>query len=145
MARLGRSAGLRVQLGSHVGETAILSAAGRHVAAHLEHVDFVEGSYGSLLLAEDIRRDSVVFGHAGVGPLLCGPGLGIKVCEEVLRNYARNVISLSSPARLAHFRKGEVRNVSTNQESHQLAGKTRASHARAGRNLARKRSTTFPA
>jgi muconate cycloisomerase len=145
IARLGRSAGLRVQLGSHVGETAILSAAGRHVAAHLEHVDFVEGSYGSLLLAEDISRDSVVFGHAGVAPLLCGPGLGIKVCEEVVRNYARNVISLSSPARLAHFRKGEVRNVSTNQESHQPAGETPASHARAGRNLARKRSTTFPA
>jgi L-Ala-D/L-Glu epimerase len=129
MVRLAGSAGLRVQLGSHVGETAILSAAGRHVAAYLENVDFVEGSYGSLLLAEDISRDSVVFGHGGVAPLLRGPGLGIIVREEVLRSYAQDVISLSTPARLAHFRKGEVRNVSTNQESHQLAGETRASHA----------------
>jgi L-alanine-DL-glutamate epimerase-like enolase superfamily enzyme len=129
MAGLAGSAGLRVQLGSHVGETAILSAAGRHVAAHLENVDFVEGSYGSLLLAEDISRDSVVFGHGGVAPLLRGPGLGIIVSEEDLRSYAQNIISRSTPARLAHFRKGEVRNVSTNQESHQLAGETRASHA----------------
>ena len=145
IARLAGSAGLRVQLGSHVGETAILSAAGRHVAAHLEHVDFVEGSYGSLLLAEDISRDSVVFGHGGVAPLLLGPGLGIKVSEEVLRTYAQNIISLSSPARLAHFGKGEVKNVSTNQEGHQLAGKTRTSHARAGRNISGKCSTRFPA
>ena len=143
MAALANSAGVRLQLGSHVGETAILSAAGRQVAAYLEHVDFVEGSYGNLLLAEDISRDGVVFGHGGVAPLLLGPGLGIKVREEVLRNYAQNIISLSSPARLAHFRKGEVKNVSTNQKGHQLAGKTRASDARAGGNVARKCSTTF--
>src|SRR5882724_3244581 len=109
MARLAGSAGVRVQLGSHVGETAILSAAGRHVAAHLEHVDFVEGSYGGLLLAEDISRDSVVFGHGGVGPLLRGPGLGIKVREEVLRNYAQNIISLPSPAARAFPERGGLK------------------------------------
>jgi len=108
MARLAASAGLRVQLGSHVGETAILAAAGRHVAAHLDQVEFVEGSYGTLLLAEDVSRESVVFGHGGVASLLRGPGLGIKVREEVLRNYAQNIISLqiARPA-LAERRKGK--------------------------------------
>src|SRR5207302_4073306 len=84
MARLADNAGLRLQLGCHVGETAILSAAGRHVAAYLDQVDFVEGSYGKLLLAEDISQESIVFGHGGKGPLLRGPGLGIRAREEVL-------------------------------------------------------------
>jgi muconate cycloisomerase len=106
MAALAESAGLRLQLGSHVGETAILSAAGRHVAAHLAHVDFVEGSYGRLLLAEDVSQNSVAFGHGGVAPLLRGPGLGVNVREEVLRRHAHKMISLSSTARLAPFRKG---------------------------------------
>ena len=36
IARLAARAGLRMQLGCQVGESAILSAAGRHVAAHLD-------------------------------------------------------------------------------------------------------------
>ena len=144
MARLAAGAGLRIQFGSHVGETAILSAAGRHLAAHLEHVDFVEGSYGSLLLAEDVSRDSVVFGHGGVAPLLRGPGLGIQVREEVLHKYARNIISLSSPVTRAFSGKEKCENVSDYQEGHQFARETRASQARTGRHLSRKCSTTLP-
>ena len=145
MAALAESAGLRLQLGSHVGETAILSAAGRHLAAHFVHVDFVEGSYGKLLLAQDISQDSVVFGHGGVGPLLRGPGFGIKVREEVLRNYAQNIISLRSPARHARLGKGEQTNVSTNQEGNPVAGKTRGSDAGSGHNISGKCSTMLPA
>jgi hypothetical protein len=95
---LANSAGVRLQLGSHVGETAILSAAGRSLAAHLDHVEFVEGSYGKLMLAEDISQDSVVFGYAGAAPLLRGPGLGIVVREEVLRQHSLRIISLASEA-----------------------------------------------
>jgi muconate cycloisomerase len=94
LAELAASAGVRVQLGSQVGETAILSAAGRHLAAHLEGLAFAEGSYGSLLLAEDIGRDSLAFGHAGRGALLRGPGLGVEVREESLRKYAAEIIDL---------------------------------------------------
>ncbi len=94
MARLASRAGLRVQLGSQVGETAILSAAGRHVAAYLDDVAFVEGSYGSLLLTEDVGRDSINFGHGGKAPVLRGHGLGIKVREEILHKYAQTTINL---------------------------------------------------
>jgi muconate cycloisomerase len=133
MAALAESAGLRLQLGSHVGETAILSAAGRHVAAHLAHVDFVEGSYGRLLLAEDVSQHSVAFGHGGVAPLLLGPGLGVNVREEVLRRHAYKMISLSSTARLAPFRKGVQLHVATDQGSYSLAGKSRESQIGASR------------
>lgn len=94
MARLALRAGLKIQLGSHVGETAILSAAGRHVAAHLCDLEFVEGSYGQLLLAEDVGRDAVNFGHGGRAPVLRGAGLGVKVLEEILYKYAHRVVTL---------------------------------------------------
>ena len=97
LALAGRaaSAGIRVQVGSQVGETAILSAAGRHLAAALAEVAFVEGSYGALLLTEDVSADGVRFGHRGEAPILTGPGLGIRVLEDRLRKYARKVIELS--------------------------------------------------
>jgi L-alanine-DL-glutamate epimerase-like enolase superfamily enzyme len=89
MARLAESVGLRMQLGSQVGETAILSAAGRHMAAHLGEVSFVEGSFGSLLLTEDVAEENINFGHGGRARLLRGHGLGLRVREEVLRRYAQ--------------------------------------------------------
>jgi muconate cycloisomerase len=94
LARLAETAGVRLQLGSQVGETAILAAAGRHMAAHLERVEFVEGSYGKLLLTEDLSRDPVQFGHGGRAGALRGPGLGIQVREHVLEKYARQTIHL---------------------------------------------------
>ena len=95
MARLAADAGLRVQLGSQVGETALLSAAGRHMAAYLDDIAFVEGSYGSLLLTEDIGKDSINFGHGGRAGLLRGHGLGVRVVETVLTKYAQTIIPLA--------------------------------------------------
>jgi L-alanine-DL-glutamate epimerase-like enolase superfamily enzyme len=86
--------GVGIQVGSHVGETAGLAAAGRHLAASLPDVAFVEGSYGTLLLAEDVSFESVRFGHGGKAPLLAGPGLGIHVIEPRLRRWARAVREL---------------------------------------------------
>lgn len=94
LARMAEAAGVRLQLGSQVGETAILSAAARHLAAHLDGLAFVEGSYGKLLLAEDVSREPLHFGHAGSARTLRGEGLGIQVREDVLRKYARTTIRL---------------------------------------------------
>jgi len=90
------AAGVGVQVGSQVGETAILAAAGRHLAATLPRIAFAEGSFGTLLLTEDVSVDSVRFGHRGEAPLLTGPGLGIRVVEERLRRYAATVRDLSA-------------------------------------------------
>src|SRR5215813_4723608 len=85
------AAGIGVQVGSQVGETSILAAAGRHLAAALADVTFVEGSFGTMLLTEDISIDSVRFGHRGEAPLPTGPGLGIRVVEERLRRHAATI------------------------------------------------------
>ena len=77
-----------VQVGSQVGETAILSAAGRHLAAAVPALAFAEGSFGTLLLAEDVSLESVRFGHRGEAGLFTGPGLGVTVVEERLRRHA---------------------------------------------------------
>ena len=96
VASAALDAGLGVQVGSQVGETAILSAAGRHLAAALPAVAFVEGSFGTLLLAEDVSVESVRFGHRGEAPVLTGPGLGIRVVEERLRRRAVAVRELTT-------------------------------------------------
>jgi L-alanine-DL-glutamate epimerase-like enolase superfamily enzyme len=88
LAQLAQEAGWPVQLGCLVGETAILSAVGRVLAAHLPQCSFVEGSFGTLLLQQDISRQSVRFGFAGRAGLLPGPGFGIEVDESVVRKYA---------------------------------------------------------
>jgi L-alanine-DL-glutamate epimerase-like enolase superfamily enzyme len=89
MANAAAEAGIALQLGALVGETAILSAAGRALAAADERYLFVEGSYGTLLLKEDVARQSVRFGHGGRAALLRGVGLGVEVDEAVVRKYAR--------------------------------------------------------
>ena len=92
IASLARESGVLMQLGCQVGETAILSAAGRHLAAHLDDLVWVEGSFGTLLLSEDVGRAKVQFGHGGLAPILRGPGLGVDVDEDVLRRHAVSVV-----------------------------------------------------
>jgi muconate cycloisomerase len=95
IAARAATAGVRLQVGSQVGETAILSAAGRHLAAALPEISFVEGSFGTLLLTEDVSAESVRFGHRGEAPILTGPGLGVNVLEERLRRYAQAIHELA--------------------------------------------------
>ena len=73
-------------LGAQVGETALLSAAGRHFATRLPDVLFLEGSYGTLLLENDIGKDDVTIGAQGKGIALTGPGLGVEVEEQRLQS-----------------------------------------------------------
>jgi muconate cycloisomerase len=94
LARRAAAAGLAVQVGCHVGETAILAAAGRHLAGALAPVAFAEGSYGTLLLVEDVADETVRFGRHGTARRLEGPGLGLHVRPERLLRYAREVVEL---------------------------------------------------
>ncbi len=97
IAERALASGLFVHVGGHVGETAILAAAGRHLAAALDEVVAVEGSFGELVLVEDLALDPVRFGHGGVSRLLIGPGLGVDVRPEVLEHWAERVIDLDTP------------------------------------------------
>lgn len=89
--RIAQKASLRgvwYQVGSHVGETSVLAAAGRHLALHLEHLRFLEGSFGSLLLSQDVASPSIKFGHGGRAGRLTGTGLGASVLPERLTEYS---------------------------------------------------------
>lgn len=88
IAAVALANGLPVQVGAQVGETALLSAAGRHLAAHLPNVCAVEGSFGRLLLADDVAPDEVAFGYGGKAPLLDGAGLGVAVDDAALERLA---------------------------------------------------------
>lgn len=74
---LARANGLRCQLGAQVGETGILSAAGRHLATRTSDLRWCEGSFGRLLLAPDIVEPDTTIGRGGWAPALDHPGLGV--------------------------------------------------------------------
>ena len=88
IALAAQAAGIKVQVGAQVGETGILSAAGRIFAAHLPALAYAEGSFGTWLLTEDVTFESVAFGHGGRAPLLKTRGLSVTVNEETLERLA---------------------------------------------------------
>jgi len=93
IAAIARAHGIRVQVGALVGETAILSAAGRHLAASLSDIAYAEGSFGTKLLSEDIAKEDLAFGSGGEAPVLNGKGLGVTVQEHTLNRFAvQNII-----------------------------------------------------
>ncbi|MCG6919317.1 MAG: hypothetical protein LJE89_17445 [Deltaproteobacteria bacterium] len=96
MLQIGKERGIVAQLGCQVGETAILSAAGRQFAMSRK-LRYLEGSYSNYLLKEDVVDEPVEFGPGGVAQPLTGTGLGIKVKEEALQRLAlmHQEISLS--------------------------------------------------
>ncbi len=85
LAEFAREHGVVCQLGCMVGETSILSAAGRRFLECVPRVEFAEGSYGRFLLRDDVARRSVRFGWGGRGRALPDPGWGITVLPDKLR------------------------------------------------------------
>ena len=95
IAKLAHEAGIKIQIGAQVGETGILSAAGRTLAAHVPALTFAEGSFGTWLLAEDVTFENVAFGLGGRAPLLKTRGLSVTVKEETLERFAAAKIEVS--------------------------------------------------
>jgi muconate cycloisomerase len=81
---LAQQAGLGFMLGAQVGETAILSAAGRQFATRNRELRFCEGSFGTFLLERDIGLQDLTFGPGGKAPALDAPGLGVEIDEDGL-------------------------------------------------------------
>jgi len=88
LAILAKRHGVPYQLGCMVGETSILSAAGRWFLQLVPGVRFVEGSYGKFLLTDDVVRKPLRFGFGGRWKPLTGPGLGINVDTPKLEKIA---------------------------------------------------------
>jgi L-alanine-DL-glutamate epimerase-like enolase superfamily enzyme len=85
LAAIAHQAGLSYQLGCQVGETGILSAAGRHFATSVDGIRYLEGSYEKFLVRERLTVEDLSFGRAGFAPALTEPGLGVSIDEEALR------------------------------------------------------------
>jgi muconate cycloisomerase len=77
LAQFARRHGLTCQLGCQVGETAVLSAAGRQFATSVGGLIAVEGSFDRHLVREPLSRDDLTFGRGGWAPARPGSGLGV--------------------------------------------------------------------
>ncbi|MGI8827265.1 MAG: mandelate racemase/muconate lactonizing enzyme family protein [Chloroflexota bacterium] len=97
IAQVAAAAGMPCVVGAQVGESVILSMAGRHLAAAIG-ARYVEGSAGRILLKNDLSRDRVLPGRGGWARVPEGPGLGMRVNEDALRKdgQLRHVVEASS-------------------------------------------------
>lgn len=91
LAALAHQAGLGYQLGCQVGETGILSAAGRHFASSIANIRYLEGSYDRHLVRERLTVQDITFGRRGQAPALIGPGLDVDVDEAALKRVTVRV------------------------------------------------------
>lgn len=97
LAAKAKAAGLGFQLGCMVGETGILSAAGRQFACAIGGVRYLEGSFDRHLVVEPLTNEDLTFGRGGVASALDGPGLGITIDETAVDRVtvSHRVLTLS--------------------------------------------------
>jgi len=100
LASLARQHGLGFQLGCQVGETGILSAAGRHFACNIPNIRYLEGSFDRFLVRDALTEQDLTFRYGGRAGRLAGPGLGIDVDECRVRTLAVRTLELIEPADL---------------------------------------------
>ncbi len=79
LAQFAAAHGLFCQLGCQVGETGILSAAGRHFATSVSGLRYLEGSYDRHLVRNHLTVEDITFARGGLAPALTRPGLGVTV------------------------------------------------------------------
>ena len=76
LAQFAVQHGLGYQLGCQVGETGILSAAGRHFATSVKGIRNLEGSFDRHLVWDPLTTSDLTFGRGGWASALVGCGLG---------------------------------------------------------------------
>lgn len=91
MVDMARAAGVGCLLGAQVGESAILSAAGRAFACVKGPLDNCEGSFNRFLLKSDLSIEDTTMKQGGRGFLPDGPGLGIRIDENKLKRLVVKV------------------------------------------------------
>ncbi len=79
-----RAHNLAFQVACQLGESGVLSAAGRALSLLCGDALYHDGSYDDYLLKENITRKNVSFGWAGEAGPLGGVGLGVEVDVEKL-------------------------------------------------------------
>ena len=95
LAAIAQKAGLGYQLGCQVGESGILSAAGRHLACSIDGVRFLEGSFDRFLVRERLTKQDLTFGYGGKANAIDGAGLGIDVDPSAVERISQRTESIS--------------------------------------------------
>lgn len=84
LAQLATRHGLGYQLGCMVGETGILSAAGRQFATSAKGLRHVEGSFDRHLVWDPLTKEDLTFGRGGLAPARVGCGLSVGIDPDRL-------------------------------------------------------------
>jgi len=94
-----RKSGQSFQIGCTIGESGILSAAGRALGLLCKDAKYYDGSYDRFLLKENITTEHVSFGPGGKAGPLDGPGLGVKINKESLMRLSNGSprVTISNP------------------------------------------------
>lgn len=88
LAHYAQAHGIGYQLGCQVGETALLSAAGRQFATSVKDLRAIEGSFDRHLVQYPLGTTDITFGWGGWAPAIVRTGLGIGVQEEFVERLA---------------------------------------------------------
>jgi muconate cycloisomerase len=88
LAQFAAKHNLGYSLGCQVGETAVLSTAGRHFATSVKDLRYVEGSFDRHLVRYPLGTEDVTFGWGGWAPAIVRTGLGIGVQEDGVERLA---------------------------------------------------------
>ena len=86
--RRARSKGMMIVIGSHVGESAILTYAGRQLAMICPQVNYMEGSFSKYVLRADLVDEEISIGDKGAVTMPGGAGLGIKIDTSAIETWS---------------------------------------------------------
>lgn len=89
MSQLARDSGISVHMGAQVGESAILTTAGRIFASTEPPCKNYEGSNNSWLLQQDISRENLTVSLRGKGKMKLADGLGLNILESRISGLTR--------------------------------------------------------
>lgn len=98
LVALARKHRIGYQLGCQVGETGILSAAGRHFACNVPDIRYLEGSFDRFLVRDALTEQDLTFRYGGKGIRLSGPGSGVDVDECRVRELAVRTLEIIPPS-----------------------------------------------
>ena len=94
LIKTARDKGIKIQLGAHVGESCILSAAGTHLAAGNRSFRWLEGCFGKHLLKKGLCSEQIQFTQGGLLNPPDGPGLGISIDRTLMNDAVISAISV---------------------------------------------------
>lgn len=100
IASIARKFDIKCHMGAQVGESGILSAAGRCFASIEPPFENCEGSNNLFLLKEDITSENLNVGLGGYGKVLKTSGLGVNVISEKLQKHLSKGIPVDQESTL---------------------------------------------